>query len=147
MNMSCFPVVALLGALMSIAHGFSLEAAGYEGGALAKEPYSVWVPGYGEVVFETEIGAALVVDPAYGNGHGFGGSALSFEPDDLVRIDFSDPSGDGTAAAATIPPVQDLEVMGSGSGPRASVWNAVPEPATAGLGLVGMVALLLGRRR
>jgi len=147
MNMSCIPAAVLLGALMPIAHGFSLEAAGYEGGALAKEPYAVWVPGYGEVVFETEIGAGLVVDPAYGNGRGFGGSALSFEPDDLVRINFGDPSGNGTGVAAAIPSVQDFEVLGTGSGPRGSVWNAVPEPATAGLGLVGVAALLLGRRR
>ncbi len=151
MNLSCLPVVALFGGLISMGDAFTLDAAGYEGGALARDPFSVLIPGYGEVVFETETGAPLVVDPAYANGIRFGGSPLIFEPDDLVKVGFPPPSGDGMPpAAAGFPPQYAQSVFQGGddaSGLQANVWNAIPEPASAGLGLVGVVALLLGRRR
>ena len=146
MNLPCIPVVALFGALISNGHAFTLDAAGYEGGDMAKDPFSVLVPGYGEVVFESDLGAPLVVDPAYGNGKGFKGASLRFNPQDAVKI-----SSPGRTNGETILASRDFSVAfqseGDGSEPHATVWSAIPEPATAGLGLLGISALLLGRRR
>lgn len=152
MKLPCYPVVALLGALVSVGHAFTLDAAGYEGGDLAKDPFSVLVPGYGEVVFESDLGAPLVVDSAYGNGKGFEGTSLRFNPLDVVKISSQVQSGvrmasngDAILSSQDFPMVD--QAAGDGRGPRVNVWNAIPEPATAGLGLVGIAALLLGRRR
>jgi hypothetical protein len=140
------PLVALLGSMMSSGHAFTLDAAGYEGAGLLRDPMSLRIPGYGEVVFESGFGTPLVVASGYQTVAVLGGLPLCFDPQEAVKISVKDQSG---AARAGGEPDLQLVVDVPEAEPEAqnSVWQSIPEPAAAGLGLVGLLLLLLGRRR
>ena len=154
----------LLGLCAPAGFAFTLDAVGYEGGVLSQNPFRVFVPGYGELVFEAAAGSELVVDSAYQNDNGFGGPSLSFDADESVKITFEGPeplSVDfdfvGLSAGESFQIEEDLLTPqafiitlrgeGDGAGVYAMSWNAIPEPSSAALGLLGTTMLVLRRRR
>jgi hypothetical protein len=159
------PLVAALSiAAMSIGNAFTLDAVGYGGGVLTQNPYSVFIPGYGELVFEAAPGSSLVVNSAYQNDNGFGGPSLSFDENESIKVTFNgaeplnvDFDFVGQSAGESFVIEKDLFTPqaflvslkggGDGAGLYAVSWNAVPEPASAALGLLGGMMLLLRRRR
>ena len=159
------PLLAVLfGIPLSVGNAFTLDAVGYSGGNLEPMPFSVFVPCYGEVMFETGSDSALVVSSAFEEKDGFGGEALSFDKTDAVRIIFDDkpsatPAGnhDSTRAGAsfTIGRSSLLQQAFPGSHAKPATgaatpskgWNAVPEPASVALGFMGCTLLLMRRRR
>ena len=138
------PLVALLCSMFSSGQAFTLDAAGYEGGGLQRDPMSLRVPGYGEVVFDSGFGAALVVDSGYETVASLGGLPLSFDQGDAVKISVKSQASDTVADARLLVDANDGGPMASDEG---SVWTSIPEPASAWLGLVGLLLLFIGRRR
>lgn len=165
MKMKTPLVAAMFLTVVSSVHAFTLDAVGYEGGVLELNPFSVFVPGYGEIVFEAAPGSSLVVNSAYQNDNGFGGPSLSFDENEAVKITFT---GDdplnldfdfvGQSVGESFLVEQDLftpqaflitlQGKGDGAGLYAMSWNtqAIPEPGSAVIGLLGSL-LLLRRRR
>lgn len=159
------PLLAVLfGFPLSVGNAFTLDAVGYCGGTLEATPFSVFVPCYGEVVFETGADSALVVSSAFEEKDGFGGEALGFDNTDAVRIIFDDepsaaPDEDRGATQAgasfTIGKSRLLRQalpdshakLGAAAIATSKGWHAVPEPASVALGFTGALLLLLRRRR
>jgi hypothetical protein len=156
-------VAALLGMAPAIGGAFTLDAVGYEGGVLSQNPFSIFIPGYGELVFEAVGDSSLVVDSAYQNDNGFGGPALSFDQDEAVKITFNGPEplkvdfdfvGQSAGESFVIENELSSQVFtvtlrgqGDGAGLYAMSWNAIPEPSSAALGLIGSMMLVFRRRR
>jgi hypothetical protein len=153
----------LLGASINT-HAFTLDFVGYEGVEFKQSPQSIIVPGYGELVFEAGLDSTLVVNSAYLNDNGFGAPSLSFDQNEAVKITFNGPEPlnvdfdfVGVSAGESFVVQEDLftpqaflvtlQGGGDGAGIYAISWNAVPEPASAMLGLVGAITLVLRRRR
>ena len=166
MKMKIPLVAALLVGMPAIAGAFTLDAVGYEGFDLAVSPGSVFVPGYGELVFEALSGSSVVVNSAYENDNGFGGPSLSFDENESVKITFKgleplnvDFDFVGLSAGESFVIEKDLLTPqaflltlkggGDGAGLYAVSWNteAVPEPTSALLGLVGGAFFAFRRRR
>lgn len=157
-------VAASFGATLTIGSAFTLDAVGYEGGVLESNPFSIFVPGYGELVFEAVNGSSLVVNSAYQNDNGFGGPSLSFDENEVVKVTFN---GDeplnvdfdfvGQSAGESFVIEKDLFTpqaflvtlrgQGDGAGLYAMSWNTVPEPSSAALGILGATMLAFRRRR
>jgi hypothetical protein len=164
MKLKSLLVAALFGATLTIGSAFTLDAVGYEGGTLENNPFSIFVPGYGELVFEAVNGSSLVVNSAYQNDNGFGGPSLSFDENEIVKVTFN---GDeplnvdfdfvGQSAGESFVIEKDLLTpqaflvtlrgQGDGAGLYAMSWNTVPEPSSAALGILGTALLVLRRRR
>ena len=138
------PLVALLCSMSSSGQAFTLDAAGYEGGGLLRDPMSLRVPGYGEVVFDSGFGAALVVDSGYETVASLGGLPLSFDQRDAVKISVKSQAGDTEGDPSFLVDAADGGRAASG---ESSVWSAIPEPPSAWFGLVGLLLLIVGRRR
>lgn len=161
------PLVAVLSiAAMSVGSAFTLDAIGYGGGVLEQNPYSVFVPGYGELVFEAAPGSSLVLNSAYQNDNGSGAPSLNFDENESVKITFvgAEPLNVdfdfvGQSAGESFVIEKDLftpqaflvslKGAGDGAGLYAVSWNTecVPEPTSSMLGLLGSMALLVRRRR
>ncbi len=88
MNMKLPLLAALVAGLPMASSAFTLDAVGYEGAELSLSPLSIFVPGYGLVIFEAALGTSLVVNAAYENDSGFRGPSLSFDQNDAVKITF-----------------------------------------------------------
>lgn len=165
MKMKAPLIAAALLVVASSAQAFTLDAVGYEGGVLEQSPFSVFVPGYGEIVFQASIGAALVVNSAYQNDNGFGGPSLSFDQNEAVKITFNgaeplnldfDFVGQSVGESFVVEKdlftpqafIVTLQGEGDGAGLYAMSWKteAIPEPSAAAIGLLGGI-LLLRRRR
>lgn len=164
MKLKSLLVAALFGANLTVGSAFTLDAVGYEGGTLENNPFSIFVPGYGELVFEAVNGSSLVVNSAYQNDNGFGGPSLSFDENEIVKVTFN---GDeplnvdfdfvGQSAGESFVIEKDLLTpqaflvtlrgQGDGAGLYAMSWNTVPEPSSAALGILGTAILVLRRRR
>lgn len=159
-------VAALLAGMPAISSAFTLDAVGYGGSELSLNPQSVFVPGYGELIFEAAVGSALVVNSAYENDNGFGAPSLSFDENEAVKITFNglDPLNVdfdfvGVSAGENFVVQKDLftpnaflvtlQGSGDGAGLYAISWNteAVPEPTSAMLGLIGTAIFAFRRRR
>jgi hypothetical protein len=164
MKMKTPLVAALLGMTLSVGSAFTLDAVGYEGGILEQNPFSVFVPGYGELVFEAVPGSSLVVNSAYQNDNGFGAPSLSFDQNEAIKVTFNgaeplnvDFDFVGQSAGESFVIEKDLFTpqafivthrgQGDGAGLYAMSWNAVPEPTSATLGILGSMLLVLRRRR
>lgn len=159
-------LAALAAGFPAISSGFTLDAVGYDGTGLSLNPVSVFVPGYGELIFEAAVGSSLVVNSAYQNDNGFGGPSLNFDQNDAIRITFTgaeplnvDFDFVGVSAGESFVVQKDLftpqsflvtlQGGGDGAGLYAISWNtqAVPEPASALLGLIGITVFAFRRRR
>ncbi|MES2660069.1 MAG: PEP-CTERM sorting domain-containing protein [Verrucomicrobiota bacterium] len=166
MKMKTSLVAALLLGMPAISSAFTLDFAGYQGGDLSTNPVSIFVPGYGELVFQAAVGNTLVVNSAYENDNGFGGPSLNFDQNDAIKITFNgleplDVDFDfvGVSAGESFVVQKDLftpqaflltlQGGGDGAGLYAISWNtqAIPEPTSALLGLIGTAAFAFRRRR
>lgn len=161
------PLVAVLVAGLPMASSaFTLDTVGYEGAELSLSPLSIFVPGYGFVIFEAAPGSTLVVNSAYENDNGFGGPSLSFDQNETVKITFggleplnTDFDFVGLSVGESFVVQKDLftpqaflvtlQGGGDGAGLYAVSWNAecVPEPTSAMLGLIGTAVFAFRRRR
>jgi hypothetical protein len=166
MKMKTPLVAAMLLTVVSSVQAFTLDAVGYEGGVLEQNPFSIFVPGYGEIVLEAALGSSLVVNSAYETERGFGAPTLSFDPAESVKITFNgaEPQnvrfvfvglsvGESFVIERDLFTPQALNVTlqgrgeGNGAGIYAMGWTVVPEPASATLALLGSMLLVLRRRR
>jgi hypothetical protein len=89
MKMKIPLIAAFVAGMPVISGGFTLDAVGFGGSELSLNPVSVFVPGYGELIFEAAVGSALVVNSAYQNDNGFGGPSLNFDQNDAIKITFN----------------------------------------------------------
>ena len=158
-------VAALLLGMHAISSAFTLDAVGYGGSELALNPVSVFVPGYGELVFEAATGSSLPVNSAYQNDNGFGGPSLSFDQNEAIKITFKgaqplnvDFDFVGVSVGESFVVQKDLftpqaflvtlQGSGDGAGLYAISWTqTVPEPTSALLGLMGGAFFAFRRRR
>ncbi len=166
MKMKIPLIAALVAGMPVISSGFTLDAVGYAGSELSLNPVSVFVPGYGELIFEAAVGSVLVVNSAYQNDNGFGGPSLNFDQNEAIRITFNgleplnvDFDFVGVSAGESFVVQKDLftpqaflvtlQGGGNGAGLYAVSWNtqAVPEPTSALLGLIGTAVFAFRRRR
>lgn len=166
MKMKLPLLAALVAGLPMASSAFTLDAVGYEGAELSLSPLSIFVPGYGFVIFEAVPGSALVVDSAYENDNGFGGPSLSFDQNDAVQITFGgleplDADFDfvGLSTGEIFDVQKDLftpqtflvtlQGGGDGAGLYAVSWETecIPEPSSAMLGLIGTAVFAFRRRR
>jgi hypothetical protein len=141
-------VLLLCGSVASQA--FTLDIESQETGEPGQGPRSIFVPGYGEVAFESALDGALVVDSAYASTNGIEtpppmhetpteDAAAGKNPGVVEITHRMTPSLSPPLQVALHPVDAVLENPPEG-------WNAVPEAASATLGLVGTLLLLLRRR-
>lgn len=146
------PAALLLG-LSADCGAFSPCIASHESAGSGEEPHSIFVPGYGEVVFESGPDPVLVVDSAYASTR-----EMDAPP---MRAEQTEEKSPARAAADGQP--EFVTISNRANGTTAS-WNnpsqtgdaagqnpedernVVPEAASATLGLVGTLLLLLRRR-
>lgn len=166
MKMKIPLIAALVAGMPAISCGFTLDAVGYGGSELSLNPVSILVPGYGELIFEAAVGSALVVNSAYQNDNGFGGPSLNFDQNDAIKITFNgleplnvDFDFVGVSAGENFVVQKDLftpqafivtmQGGGDGAGLYAVSWNtqAIPEPTSALMGLIGTAVFAFRRRR
>ena len=166
MKMKIPLIAALVAGMPVISSGFTLDAVGYGGSELSLNPVSISIPGYGELIFEAAVGSTLVVNSAYQNDNGFGGPSLNFDQNDAIRITFNgaeplnvDFDFVGVSAGESFVVQKDLftpqaflvtlQGGGNGAGLYAISWNtqAIPEPTSALLGLIGTAVFAFRRRR
>jgi hypothetical protein len=135
-------------------HAFTMDIVSQEVGDFGQGPSSIFVPGYGQVVFESVLDGTLVLDSAYASTeridvpppasresgiHDFTGHTQTVADPVFVEI-YSRTGKMTTSLSATLHPADDpLENPPGG-------WNAVPEAASATLGLIGTLLLFLRRR-
>ena len=164
MKMTTPLLATLLGMMVSVGSAFTLDAIGYEGDMLARDPFSVFVPGYGEIVFEAGPDSSLVVSSAFENDNCSAGPSLCFDPNESVKIIFDDaePSNldsefSGRSADESVVAEKTVFTPQPVGGPRRIQvnlaghggvnWHTVPEPASVMLGLIGSLLWMLHRRR
>ncbi len=166
MKMKIPLLAVLLAGLPCAASAFTLDAVGYGGSELSLNPVSVFVPGYGELIFEAAVGSAIVVNSAYENDNGFGGPSLSFDQNEAIKVTFNgltplnvDFDFVGLSVGESFVVQKDLftpqaflvtfQGSGDGAGLYAISWNTetVPEPTSAMLGLIGTAVFAFRRRR
>lgn len=152
-------------ASIASAGAFTLDAISYEGTTLDSTPVSVVIPGYGSLVFEALEGSIMPVDRQFENETGSGAPSMSFDSGEVVKITFVGPEplnvdfefagvgiGEYFTVDADLVTPQAFIVRLNGSpnaeaGITSMSWNAVPEPSSALLGLIGTSMLVLRRRR
>lgn len=160
---------AIIG-LSAMCGAFTLDAVGYEGGELSPNPYSVLVPGYGELIFETAVGTPVVISSGYGNTSETELPVVRFDEEDAIRITFNGLAitnvnfyfaglsfNEGfevrnlTKSDLFTPQAFLITLKGSGDGAdlHAITWNtqSVPEPSSALLGMMGAAGMMLRRKR
>lgn len=157
----------LIAGIPMISSAFTLDFATYTGTVVQSgSPLSINIPGYGNVVFDVGLGSPLVVNSAYLNDNGFGAPSLSFDQNDAVKITFTGlnplnvdfdyvgvSSGENFVVQKDLFTPQafvvNLQGAGDGAGIYSISWNtaAVPEPASAMLGLIGTAIFAFRRRR
>jgi PEP-CTERM motif len=150
---------------------FTLDAVGYEGGELSPAPWSVSVPGYGELIFETAAGSPLVISSGYENPQDGLMPLIRFDGNDAIRVTFNGArvfnvefyfaslsGNDGVEVAdltqsdLSIPQTFRITLRGTSDSVAdlyAITWNSqsVPEPSTTLLGMVGVAGLVFRRCR
>ena len=161
------PLLAvLLAGMPTLSSAFTLDAVGFGSSELSLSPQSVFVPGYGELIFEAAVGTSLVVNSAYENDNGFGGPSLSFDQNEAVKITFKglapinvDFDFVGVSVGENFVVQKDLftpqaflvtfQGGGDGGGLYSVSWDTqcIPEPTSALLGLVGTAVFAFRRRR
>jgi hypothetical protein len=166
MKMKIASAMALFCGLTAVSNAFTLDFVGYEGTTLPANPLVIFVPGYGDVRFDAANGSTLVVDAAYQNDDGSAAPSLSFGERDALKVTFLgaeplkvdfDFVGVSAGENFTVQPALfetqsfliNLQGSGDGAGLYAISWQqqAVPEPSSALLGVLGTAALVLRRRR
>jgi hypothetical protein len=149
-----------------LSSAFTLDAVGYNGSELAQTPASIFLPGYGELIFEAAEDNILVVSSAYQNDNNSVGPELSFDEKDTIKITAngrepqdSDFDFVAQSAAETIsiqrdaPSPQVFQVTLKGSSEGAGLKSIkptsanIPEPTSVALGLLALCGLITRRSR
>jgi hypothetical protein len=134
------------------AHAFTLDIASTEVMEFGQGPRSIFVPGYGEVTFESGLDGELVLDSAYASTDRIEvpapsevsgadpsiGSVMTAANPDLVKIS-------NRISTAPIRRASSLQLVEGPMQNASDGLNAVPEAASATLGLLGMLMLFLRR--
>ncbi len=148
---------ALVAGFPLVASGFTLDAVGYQGSELALNPPSIFLPGYGEVVFDSGSEDPIGVNPAYQNVSDPAGTIPVFHPSQAVRIqhvdsnaleesiDFEMRTDPISARLATVD--DGVHLNAAGIHLSALETESIPEAASAVLGLLGMMILIFLRSR
>lgn len=127
-------------------------------------PLTVNVPGYGSVTFEVGSGVTLERGNAHSNDGGTTfQNSLQLDPGEAVVVTFVGPAamnvnfdiiginaGDAPSAVPSVGTPNEFQVSttgGDGVGIAGISWDAVPEPSSSLLVLVGAGSLILRRRR
>lgn len=136
-------IVAMLALMPCFCGAFTLDAVGYSGSELSSAPYSMFVPGYGEIVFQTGPSDAITLVSAFINDSGSGAPSVDFDESESVKITYNNaPAGEtGDVVEGFFAPPAVAFIVGN-----ASEAIAAPE-ADAALILAGVAILALRRRR
>ncbi len=124
-------------------------------------PLTIPVAGYGDVRFEASGTDVLTVSNNHSNGSGTFQNSLELDPGETVTVVFLGPQelnvnfdiigvNAGESATPTIsgPRTYQLQAIGGdGVGVAAISWDAVPEPSSSLLVLLGAGSLVLRRSR
>lgn len=149
-------------ALCLQAQAFTLDFTAYNGTNITSgSPLTIFVPGYGNVVFSTIGSQVLSINASYAPG-----ISIAIEPTEVLLVNFAGPyapdnidevsfgfnglSGIDGLSLVSLNPTTVQMTMGSGgngAGLRDVTFTAVPEPSTAVLGVIGTLAMVLRRRR
>lgn len=162
-------IVGFFGLLAAHASAFTFDFAfdfvAYNGSTInSSTPLTVNVPGYGNVVFSTTGSNTFTVNSTYTSPSS--NISLAILPTRSLTIHFagSDPLVDindvsfgynnlGSNETITYNVIDantiklTMGATGNGAGLRDVTFSAVPEPSTAILGVTGLIALALRRRR
>lgn len=160
MKIKLFIGSAMFVCLSSVGSAFSLDFTGLVGTTLPPDPLVIFVPGYGNVTFESALSSNLIVEPVDGT------PALAFDQGEAVRITFDGVdvtdisfgyAGVSISESFSVVPdifdpntfVATLNGTGNGAGITSITFNgnAIPEPSSALLGVIGASLLVLRRRR
>lgn len=150
----------------TVAGAFNLDVVGYDGTEVNPSPLAIFLPGYGEVVFEAADASVLVVNSAYQNNNPLAGSSLIFDATEMVKMKVK---GDGPLNVdckfGEVPTEEVFAVekdlltpqllmptfktTGEGAGPLTVSWEIqrIPEPSLALLGMIAGGFLVFRRRR
>jgi len=153
-------IAALYCGLSSIGSAFTLDFSGLSLGTLA--PFTINVPGYGDVNFSPGLGSALTIEEFAPGAT----KAISFDKNESVIVTFlgaepinvaNEYIGVGIGEfftfdlAGTDPNVFLVTLNGTGqtanAGLQSVIFEQVPEPSTSLLGALGTALLVLRRRR
>lgn len=138
--------VLWLGASLT-GYAFTLDIASNEVTEFGQGPRSIYVPGYGEVVFESNLDGVLVVDSGYASTGEMNVPPAATSVSE-VPVAATEDTGHVTIASRAIASesgMNDKSVAGVESDPQAG--DSVPETASAALGLLGILLFLLRRWR
>lgn len=135
------------------AHAFTLDIASTEVTEFGQGPRSIFVPGYGEVTFESGLDGALVLDSAYASTERIEvpapSDASGADPSIPSCMTAANPDLEKIANRISTVPIRrasSLEVADDSIQNPPGGWSAVPEAASATLGMCGMLMLLLRRK-
>jgi hypothetical protein len=152
-------ILAALTALCVYAQAFTLDFTANNGTNITSgSPLTIFVPGYGNVIFSTIGAQVLSINTSYPTG-----VTIAIQPSEVLLVNFAGayaPSdiefgfnGLGFSDGLDISIVNSTTVQlamgsgGNGAGLRDVTFTAIPEPSTAVLGVIGTMALALRRRR
>jgi MYXO-CTERM domain-containing protein len=149
-------IAALFAGAATFTQAFTLDIASTEVTEFGRGPRSILVPGYGEVTFESGLDGALVVDSGYASTDlikipASAGETGALRNEEDATIHDANPSlvkmvNRGNSISALLPQSSSLEPLSESSRNPPDGLIAVPEAASAALGLLGMLMLLLRRR-
>lgn len=137
------PVILLLaGFSASVSHGFSLDAAGYQGNEVAANPSVIFVPGYGEILLSNPNDVSVVLASSYRADFDAVNPPLLAANNAVLPVSFAEGTPESGAqneplieAEQAVPPHEPKE------------HTVIPEPAAAGIGLLAGLLWLIKRRK
>lgn len=155
-------IFAALTALCVHAQAFTLDFTAYNGTNITSgSPLTIFVPGYGNVVFSTFGSQVLSINNSYPTG-----ITVAIQPSEVLVVNFAGPyaptdiedvsfgfnnlgGSDGLVLTTLNSTTIQLSMGsgGNGAGLRDVTFSAIPEPSTAVLGVIGTLAMALRRRR
>ena len=151
---------------MSQAGAFTVDFTGVAAGTTVPPNLTLDVPGYGTITISSIVmsdgtgPSNLVIGDTFDDG-GVSTRSLEFDEKEQVLVTFNGSEATGVDfdyvgvsggeefnTSAFLPNTYIVNLQGSGDGAGLSgiSWNAVPEPSTSLMGLIGGLALL-GRRK
>ncbi len=149
---------AVIGSIR-LSSAFTLDAVGYNGSELAKTPASIFLPGYGELIFEAAEDNILVVSSGYQNDNNSADPELNFDEKDAIKItangreplnidlDFVPPSVAGVSKPQALEVILKASSEGAGLKSIKPTSANIPEPTSIALGLLALSGLIIRRSR
>jgi hypothetical protein len=164
MKLTTLFVASAFAALATQASAFTFDFNSVPAGTAV--PLTINVPGYGDVAFNPVLGSVLEIGENY-ETNGDPTRGLEFDPSDIVEVDFLGVdvfnvefdfvdisngeaqivSGQPNTFETSLLVIPALNSDANGTSLVEVRFDAVPEPASAMLGLLGTCLLFLRRRR